>query len=167
MDAVDGPNVRVIRHDDGSRSVFYRSPDNRMLVKKTYQNGTLTLVTQYNMGPHDNLVGCKIFDGRKQELFKVRYGYDKNTGYLVAEDMFDSRVYREDPNTGKEMPVRKVRYTYDSEGNRSAPIVLTTVPGKTAKEVFDPGPSAPVQNLFNDGPTATPPVNPNARPVGR
>ena len=33
FDAVDGPNVRVMRHDDGSRTIFTRSPDNRTLTK--------------------------------------------------------------------------------------------------------------------------------------
>ena len=42
FDAVDGPNVRVMRHDDGSRTIFTRSPDNRTLTKKTYTgNGAL------------------------------------------------------------------------------------------------------------------------------
>lgn len=164
LEAVDGPNVRVMRHDDGSRSVFRRSQDDRTLTKRTYSgNGVLTLVTIYRMDTFGNLIGCKIYDGQKTELFKVSYGYHKETGQLVAEHMFDSQVVRKGADGG-EIPVRIVNYTYDALGNRSAPIVHTTQPGKLAKDVFGASPSAPDQNLFreDEGPR---PANPNARPL--
>ncbi|MFD2257898.1 hypothetical protein ACFSSA_14545 [Luteolibacter algae] len=142
FDAVDGPNVRVMRHDDGSRTVFTRSPDNRTLTKKTFTaNGAMYLVTIYRMDAHGNPTGCKIYDGQKNEMFKTSYGYRKSDGQLVEERMFDSRVKRIDPNTGKEMPVRRFIYTYDALGNRSAPIAITLIPGKTAEEVYG-GPTA-------------------------
>jgi hypothetical protein len=151
FDAVDGPNVRVMRHDDGSRTIFTRSPDNRTLTKKTYTaNGALFLVTIYRMDANGNPMNCKIYDGQKTEMFKSRYGYRKSDGLLVEEQMFDSRVKRIDPNSGEEMPVRRFIYTYDALGNRSAPISITLTPGKTAEEVYG-APSAPDMNLF-DGP---------------
>ena len=147
--AVDGPNVRVVRHDDGSRTVFTRSPDNRVLTKKTYTgNGALFLVTIYRMDAHGNPMNCKIYDGQKTEMFKSRYGYRKTDGQLVEEQMFDSRVKRIDPNTGEEMPVRRFIYTYDALGNRSAPISITLIPGKTAEDVFG-GPSVLDVNPFD------------------
>ena len=149
FDAIDGPNVRVTRHDDGSRTVFTRSPDNRVLTKKTFTaNGALFLVTIYRMDPHGNPMNCKIFDGKKNEMFKSRYGYRKSDGQLVEEQMFDSRVKRTDPNTGEEMPVRRFIYNYDALGNRSAPISITLTPGATAEEVYG-GPSALDVNPFD------------------
>ncbi|MBC7981288.1 MAG: hypothetical protein H7Y36_12065 [Armatimonadetes bacterium] len=137
FNAVEGPNVRVMRHDDGSRTVFTRSPDNRTLTKRTFTgNGALFLVTIYRMDVHGNPTGCKIYDGQKTEMFKTSYGYRKADGLLVEEQMFDSRVKRTDPNTGKEMPVRRFLYTYDALGNRSAPMSITLIPGKTAEEVY-------------------------------
>ncbi len=137
FDAVDGPNVRVMRHDDGSRTIFTRSPDNRVLTKKTFTaNGALFLVTIYRMDAHGNPMNCKIYDGQKNEMFKSRYGYRKSDGRLVEEQMFDSRVKRIDPNSGEEMPVRRFIYNYDALGNRSAPISITLTPGRTAEEVF-------------------------------
>ncbi|MBG7608356.1 MAG: hypothetical protein IZT59_10055 [Verrucomicrobia bacterium] len=142
FDAVDGPNVRVMRHDDGSRTIFTRSPDNRVLTKKTFTaNGALFLVTIYRMDAHGNPMNCKIYDGQKNEMFKSRYGYRKSDGRLVEEQMFDSRVKRIDPNSGEEMPVRRFIYNYDALGNRSAPISITLTPGRTAEEVFG-GPTA-------------------------
>lgn len=149
FDAVDGPNVRVMRHDDGSRTVFTRSPDNRTLTKKTFTaNGALFLITIYRMDANANPMNCKIYDGQKNEMFKSRYGYHRDTGQLVEEQMFDSRVKRTDPNTGEEMPVRRFIYTYDALGNRSAPIAITLTPGKTAEEVYG-GPSALDVNPFD------------------
>ena len=142
FNAVEGANVRVMRHDDGSRTIFTRSPDNRVLTKKTYTaNGALFLVTIYRMDAHGNPMNCKIYDGQKNEMFKSRYGYRKTDGQLVEEQMFDSRVKRIDPDTGEEMPVRRFIYTYDALGNRSAPISYTFTPGDAAEDVFG-GPSA-------------------------
>lgn len=152
FNAVEGANVRVMRHDDGSRTIFTRSPDNRVLTKKTYTaNGALFLVTVYRMDAHANPMNCKIYDGQNNELFKSRYGYRKSDGQLVEEQMFDSRVKRLDPDTGEEMPVRRFIYTYDALGNRSAPISFTLTPGETAEDVFG-GPSALDVNPFDAPP---------------
>jgi hypothetical protein len=149
FDAVDGPNVRVMRHDDGSRTIFTRSPDDKVLTKRTFTaDGSLFLVTIYRMDAHGNPMSCKIYDGQKNEMFKSRYGYRKEDGQLVEEQMFDSRVKRIDPNTGEEMPVRRFIYTYDALGNRSAPISITLLPGKSAEDVFG-GPSALDMNPFD------------------
>lgn len=149
FDAVEGPNVRVMRNEDGSRSVFTRSPDARTLTKKTYTGqGALFLVTIYRMDAQGNPLNCKIYDGQKNEMFKSRYGYRKTDGQLLEEQMFDSRVKRIDPNTGEEMPVRRFIYTYDALGNRSAPISITLTPGKTAEEVYGK-PTAPDSDLFD------------------
>jgi hypothetical protein len=165
FDAVDGPNVRVMRHDDGSRTIFLRSTDNRTLTKKNFTgNGVLNMMTVYTMDANGNPLGSKIVDGQNQELYKASYGYRKSDGLLVEERLFDSRVKRIDPNTGTEMPVRRFIYTYDAQGKRSAPISITLTPGRKAEDVY--GPSALESNPFDDGAPRRP-VNPNARPVGR
>ena len=165
LEEVDGPNVRVMRHEDGSRTLFTRTPDNRTLTKRKFSaNGVLNMLTVYRMDANGNPIGCRIYDGRNQLLFKVSYGYRKTDGQLVEERMFDARVVRKDPNTGKEMPVQRICYVYDAQGNRSAPIVYNLLPGKTFEEVFGVKSSALETNPFNENPG---PVNPNARPVGR
>lgn len=167
FDAVDGPNVRVMRHEDGARTLFTRSPDNRKLTKKKYSaNGVLTMLTIYTMDSNGNPTGCKIFDGQNQMLFKVSYGYRKSDGQLVEERMFDARVKRRDPNNGLEMPVQRICYVYDAQGNRSAPIVINLLPGKTFEEVFGVKSSALEANPFKENVPGGP-ANPNAKPVGR
>ena len=152
FEGVDGPNVRYMRLEDGSRSVFIRSPDNRTLTKKRFSaNGVLTMLTTYKMDANGNPLSCKIRDGQNQELFKVSYGYHKVTGLLVEELMFDSRVKRINKDTGKEMPVQKVAYLYDAEGKRSAPINFNLLPGKTFEQVFGVKSSALDKNPFKNG----------------
>jgi hypothetical protein len=165
FEAVDGPNVRVMRHEDGSRTLFTRTPDNRTLTKRKFSaNGVLNMLTVYRMDANANPIGCRIYDGRNQLLFKVSYGYRKTDGQLVEERMFDARVVRKDPNTGKEMPVQRICYVYDTQGNRSAPVVYNLLPGKKFEEVFGVKSSALDTNPFNE---KAGPANPNARPVGR
>lgn len=148
FDAVDGPNVRVMRHDDGSRTIFTRSPDSRTLTKRTYNpKGVVKMLTIYRMDEHGNPTGCKIYDGDKNELYKFSYGYRKSDGKLAEERMFDSRVKRIDPKTGNEMPVRRFLYSYDALGNRSAPIAITLIPGVDPEDVFG-APSALDKNPF-------------------
>jgi hypothetical protein len=165
FDQVDGPNVRVMRHEDGSRTIFLRSPDNRTMTKKTFNaNGALSLLTIYRMDSNGNPLGCKIMDGTKTELFKVSYGYRKSDGLLVEERMFDSRVRRLNPENGSEMPVQRVIYLYDAQGKRSAPIALNLLPGRTFEEVYGSAGSAYERNPFDD---EAKPANPNARPLKR
>lgn len=154
LDTVDGPNVRTMKNEDGSRSVFVRSPDSKTLTKKTFSaNGVLTMVTTYRMDADGNPRGCKIRDGADQELFKVSYGYNKVTGQLVEELMFDSRTKRINPKDkdGKEMPLQKLVYLYDAEGKRSAPFVFNLLPGKYFEEVFGVKSSALETNPFKNG----------------
>lgn len=167
FNSVDGPNVRVTRHDDGGRTLFIRTPDKLTLTKKTFTaDGVLCMVTIYRMDANGNPLGCKILDGQKSELFKVSYGYHKEDGRLMEERMFDSRVKRIDPKDGKEMPVHRFIYTYDAQGKRSAPISITLTPGKNANEVFGGAPSALEKNPFGDEPKGKP-INPRARGIGR
>ena len=129
---VEGPNVRVIRHADGSRTRFTRTPDNTVLTKKKFSpNGVMAMVTVYGMFKRDHMLAgnpnsCMIYDGKNNLLFWVRYGYRKQDGQLVQEEMFDARAKRIDPKTGEEAPVQVVKYLVDEHGNRSAPYVINT-----------------------------------------
>ncbi len=161
---VEGPNVRVMRHTDGSTTRFTRTPDNRTLTnRKLSAYGVLTMLTVYRMDSMGNPTGCQIFDGNNQRLFKVSYGYRKSDGQLVEERMFDARVVRRDPHTGAEMPIQRICYVYDAAGNRSAPIVINLLDGKKFEEVFGIKSSALETNPFHEGA----PANPNAAPRRR
>lgn len=151
LNAVDGPNVRVLQHEDGSKTMFTRTPDNRTITKKKFSgNGVLSMLTVYRMDMNQNPLSCKIYDGKSNCMFKVSYGYRKSDGQLVEERMFDARTPRKDPS-GNEMPVQVVKYVYDGEGNRSAPIIFNLLPGKTFEEIFGVKSSALDTNPFRAG----------------
>ncbi|TAE76510.1 MAG: hypothetical protein EAZ65_06985 [Verrucomicrobia bacterium] len=166
---VKGPYASVKTNKDGSREYFSRTRDMRTITKQTKgADGTLRLTTVYRLSPQGNPLTCDIFDGKGTRLFKSRYGYDPKPGLtygkLVEEQMFDARAKRTDTE-GREIPVRRFLYTYDAQGNRNAPISITTIPGKTAQEVF--GPSALEFDPFDGRPPAdNRPANPRAKPLG-
>ena len=113
-----GPNVRIKRHQDGSRTQFQRTRDDTTLVKRTFGASTngksvLLKVAVYRLGPNGDPIACKIFDGRKTLLYKVAYGFDPKTGRLRAEKMYDARTRRIDPNNPRqEQPVRVMYRCY-------------------------------------------------------
>jgi hypothetical protein len=148
VEAVAGPNVRIMKLENGGRAEFTRSPDGRTLTKKTTLNGVLQMLTTYRMDSNENPLGCKIKDGQNREMFKVSYGYHKVTGLLVEELMYDSQVRRINPANGKELPVQRIVYIYDAEGKRSAPMVFNLLPGKTFEQVFGVKSSALESNPF-------------------
>jgi hypothetical protein len=165
---VQGPYASVKTNKDGSREFFERTRDMTVITKKTVSpEGRPVLKTVYRLSKKGNPLTCDIFDGKGTRLFKSRYGYDPKPGLtygkLVEEQMFDARVKRVHPQSGKEIPVRRFIYTYDAQGNRNAPISITTIPGKTADEVF--GPSALEFDPF-DGQKPEPKANPRAKAVG-
>lgn len=148
--AADSQYVRVMRNEDGSTSIFRRTPSNEVLEKRTFNaSSILIMLTVYRMDRQGNPLGCKIYDGLKQELFKARYGYDKNTGRLVEEQLFDARIKRLDPTGQYEMPVRRFIYTYDANGKQNKPISIVLRPGKTADEMYA-RPSALTANPFDE-----------------
>lgn len=141
-----GPHVRIKRNDhDGSHVVFKRTPDDQKLVKTTKdQNGTIKMTAVYYRNPKGFLTAGRIKDGKGVSLYRVKYGYDKNTGLLVAEDMFDARIKNYYPGNivdtkgnRREMPVRRIYYFYDAQGNQAK--AMAFVPrkgGPMAEDVF-------------------------------
>jgi len=157
-----GPNSRVLRHDDGSRTYYRRTAGQKVLVKKNVgPNGNVRLVTHYYMDKLGNPRSCKIYDSNNKLLFKVSYGYQISTGRLLMEAMYFAD--RKDPKTGSDMIASETRYTYDAQGNRSKPITFTYVEGKTAEEIFGRKTTLP-DKVFEDQNDI---INPAAHRVGQ
>lgn len=134
-----GPYSQLMKNQDGTKSVLSKDARNpNVIEKKTYANDQLVMLTVYRLDDTGNPLNCKIYDGLKQELFRSRYGYDKNTGFLVEEQMFDSRVKRIDAETREEMPVRRFIYMYDANGKQSKGVSIVLQPGKVAEELYKP-----------------------------
>jgi len=139
---VGDAHVRLMKNSDGSTTEFRRDVNNTTLEKRTYvekANGEKIVrsKTMYVRDKQGRLRSGVIEDGQRVKLYTLRYGYDKRTGRLIAENMYDARVTRRnDPNDPtKETPVRALRYSYDVHGRRSRPSVYVGVEGKTAEEL--------------------------------
>lgn len=145
---------RVMRHKDGTTSHFLRTPSDEILEKKTYQAGSShhCMRTVYRMDRKGNPLGCQIYDGLNTMLFKSRYGYDRETGRLVEEQMFDARVKRFTADGKNEMPVRRFIYTYDANGKMNKPIAIVLRPGRRADEVYAQ-PSGLTEDMYKDEPS--------------
>lgn len=152
----NGPYVRVIRHDDGSKSIFRKLPNQKGMQKRMFNtDGILISVTQYATGKWGELTGCKIYDGKKNEIYKVSYGYDKRTAKLLEERMYDSK---------SNLLIRRFMYTYDDAGNRSKPICINIRKdvAEEYKKLMEA--SMPDKDPFADDPKQAIPEGPSAAP---
>jgi hypothetical protein len=165
-------HVRLMKNSDGSTTEFKRDINNTTLEKNTYREdarGEKVIIskTVYERDKQGRLRNGFIEDGQRVKLYTLRYGYDPETGRLIAENMFDARtIRRNDPkDPKKETPVRALRYSYDAQGIRSAPSVYSGLSGRSAEELQD----WLKKNKFEKGtipdvdPFSPTTINPNAR----
>lgn len=122
----DRDMVRVMRHPDGSRSVYKRQAGWRGMRCATYTaSGRLAAINDYTEGRYGQLVGCIIYDSKRQPIYKVAYGYDSNAR-LIEERMFSHPE-------GK--LVQRVIYKYDASGNRAKPLIISLNAGGGAQTI--------------------------------
>ncbi len=137
----DRDMVRVMRHPDGTRSVYKRQSNQRGMRCATYtSSGKLAAINDYTEGRYGQLAGCIIYNSERQPIYKVSYGYDSQAR-LVEERMYTA-------GTGK--LVQRVIYRYDASGNRSKPLIVSL-----GSEVAGAGEVAPTSvddiNAINRG----------------
>ena len=114
---------RVVRHPDGSRSVYKRQKGIPGMVCCTYTaSGKLAAINDYREGRHGQLVGCIIYNNARSPIYKVAYGYD-SSGRLIEERMFSHPQAK---------LVQRVIYTYDAGGNRNKPLIISLNPDKAS-----------------------------------
>ena len=109
--------VRVMRHPDGSRSIYKRQANWRGMRCATYSaNGKLVAINDYTEGKHGQLIGCTIYNNKREPIYKVAYGYDRQAR-LVEERMYTA---------GKdEKLVQRVIYRYKPDGERYKPLIVS------------------------------------------
>ena len=130
--------VRVKQNADGTITEL-EEKDRRTIVRRTLREKAnkeriVSSKSTYLMDRDRVLRKCEIADGQGKLLFVVHYGYDRDTGRLIAEAMFDARV-KHFNDKGQIMPVQRLYYKYDAHGNRSKPFAITSV-GKDKIETF-------------------------------
>ena len=130
--------ARVKRNADGTitelKEIDDRTIERTTLREKSNKERIVSSKSIYVMDDNGVLRECKISDGQGKLLFTVRYGYNRSTGRLIAEAMFDERAknYNE---KGQEIPVQRLYYKYNAHGQRSKPFAITSVGKKRVEEV--------------------------------
>ncbi len=113
--------VRVTHQPDGSKSIYTRRAG--AMICSTYTpSGRLAAIREYVEGKYGQLVACRIYNNKKEVIYKVAYGYDANAR-LIEERMFshpDGKL------------VQRVIYRFDASGARSKPIVISLNKGAPA-----------------------------------
>lgn len=144
-----GKFVRVSNNDDGSRTIFRRNPGDMQMLKHTYDpNGRLVSMAVYSTNYQGDTLGCYIYDGKKNLLFKVAYAYDK-FGRLMKELMYDAKT---------EALTSLFEYKYDAMGKRMKPVCHVFVKGNDPDKRFHfDRPTALEKDPFADDEKAKPP----------
>ncbi len=147
----DEINLRFITNEDGSRTEFHKMGDPRTLIKKTRsKDGVLQSVTVYTLNAGGDQVSAQIYDAKETLLYNVIYGYDKKTGQMVEEQIWDARVERISKDTGQKIPVRRFIYNYDAQGRQQRPVALTLIPGAVVEGSFIDNGSAIPKGIFDE-----------------
>lgn len=116
--------ARVVRHPDGSRSVYKRQRGSKGMRCATYTaSGKLAAINDYREGKYGQLVACNIYDHNRDLIYKVAYGYD-SSARLIEERMFSHPQ-------GK--LVQRVIYKYTADGSRSKPLIVSLDPGRRSQ----------------------------------
>ena len=114
---------RVVRHPDGSRSIYKRQRGTKGMTCSTYTaSGKLAAINDYHEGKYGQLVSCIIYNHEYKPIYKVAYGYD-SSARLIEERMYANP-------SGK--LVQRVIYKYDEGGNRSKPLIISLNPESNA-----------------------------------
>lgn len=132
--------VRVMRHPDGSRSVYKRQAGWRGMRCATYlPSGKLAAINDYTEGKYGQLIGCTIYDRDRKPLYKVAYGYDRQAR-LVEERMY---------TVHDEKLVQRVIYRYNADGERAKPLIVSLENGAVG---ITPTINADVENAHRNLP---------------
>ncbi|MFN4872207.1 MAG: hypothetical protein ACK5JP_00180 [Akkermansiaceae bacterium] len=102
--------------EDGRKNVLHRSEDRTFVSRIIYKReGIVDLIMIYRFDNKQNLSGCLIFNQEKKLLYKVGYGYKKDSGKLVAEEIWDCNVrWLDTRKIDHELPVQHTEYNLKS-----------------------------------------------------
>lgn len=108
-----GPFVRMIRHNDGSKSITARDQNTKELVITTYDpEGNLKLRRNYQLDQYGKPVTFTFLNGTDVPLVRGEYVYD-------AQDRVIEEKWFELPS---QRPIRNLAQNYDAHGmKRLAP----------------------------------------------
>ena len=115
--------VRVLRHPDGTRSFYKRQAGWKGMQCATYTaSGKLAAINDYTEGRYGQLMGCVIYNNKREVIYKVSYGYDRKARLI------EERLY----SFPEETFVQGLIYKYVARGKRSYPFIISLPPNAAA-----------------------------------
>jgi hypothetical protein len=107
-----GPFVRMVRHNDGSKSITARDELTKELVISTYDpEGNLKLRRNYQLDLYGKPKTFLFYDGGGQPLVRGEYIYDAQDR-VTEEKWFDMQSQK---------PIQDLAHNYDAKGKRLPP----------------------------------------------
>lgn len=101
--------------EDGSRVVWFRTKDGQGITKYDLAaDGSLSFLTDIRTDKNGNPLRAKVYDWKNELVYQASYGYNRHTGALAAELLFDKRPEAAPAPAGQELPVRRVNYGTDA-----------------------------------------------------
>jgi len=142
---------RIHYHRDGTRTESLKDGTGTRIKEKTYnENSVLVFVREFETDRKGRLRNGVIYDGKKNVLGSMYYGYDSATDQIVGERLFNAKgnIIRrlfypgalKDPRFAK----RFVAFNYDPDNPAAKPVADTkdvkpVRPVEQAQDSFDPG----------------------------
>ena len=142
---------RIHYHRDGTRTESLKDGTGTRIKEKTYsENSILSFVREFETDTKGRLRNGVIYDGRKNVLGSMVYGYDATTDQIIEERLFNAKgqIIRrlfypgalKDPRFAK----RFVAFNYDPDNPDAKPVADTknvkpVRPVEQAQDEFDPG----------------------------
>ncbi len=121
----DSTFARVVEHLDGSKSMFEKSADGQLVIQRKFSaGGLLQIVIEYKLNLNEQPLSCKVHDPKGNLIYRIRYGYDTNTGLLKEEQIIDYKNPIIHPKTGENVPAFRYKYSHDAFGKPLAPEVI-------------------------------------------
>jgi hypothetical protein len=173
---------RIHYHRDGTRTESLKDGTGTRIKEKTYnENSVLVFVREFETDRKGRLRNGVIYDGKKNVLGSMYYGYDSATDQIVEERLFNAKgnIIRrlfypgalKDPRFAK----RFVAFNYDPDNPAAKPVADTkdvkpVRPVEQAQDSFDPGTpmgKGPAPSLHGAAKPAPAAAAGTAKPPGR
>ena len=142
---------RIFIHLDGTRTESFKHGDKNTIEELTYKNDVLHVIRVFTTDSKGRTRQGVIYDGKRNPLGSILFGYDPATDQLVEERQFNNKAQMNRrlfyPGAIKDRPEfakQFVAFTYDPDRPNAKPVqdkqpAKPTRPVDSNQDEFEPG----------------------------
>ena len=146
-----GAYSRIFQHLDGTRTESFKHGNKNTIEELTYKNNILHCIRVFTTDSKGRTRQGVIYDGKRNPLGSILFGYDFATDQLVEERQFNKKgqlirklFYPGAIKNRPEFARRFVAFTYDPDNPDAKPVqvrepVRPIRPVENNQEEFEPG----------------------------